>query len=103
MLSIFKKLFQKTNEGAVQAIENGAVIIDVRTRQEFKQGHIAGSKNIPLNEIRLQTEAIRKWNKPIVTVCFSGSRSAAAKGILRSAGIEAYNGGSWTSHRKKNL
>jgi len=97
MFAFFKRLFQKNSEGVEQALQKGAVIVDVRTKSEFEQGHVAGSKNIPLNEIKLKTEMIRKWNKPVVTVCRSGSRSAMAKGILQAAGIEVYNGGSWTS------
>jgi phage shock protein E len=101
MLSFFKRLFQKNNVGVEQALQKGAVIVDVRTKSEYDQGHFAGSKNIPLNEIKLKTEMIRKWNKAVVTVCRSGSRSAMAKGILQEAGIEVYNGGAWTSLNTK--
>jgi phage shock protein E len=101
MLSFFKRLFQKNNEGVEQALQKGAVIVDVRTKSEYDQGHVAGSKNIPLNEIKLKTEMIRKWNKPVVTVCRSGSRSAMAKGILQSASIEVYNGGAWSNLKTK--
>ena len=101
MLSFFKRFFQKNNEGLEQALQSGAVIVDVRTKSEYEQGHVAGSKNIPLNEIKLKTEMISKWNKPVITVCRSGSRSAMAKGILQAAGIEVYNGGPWTSLKSK--
>ena len=43
---------------------------------------------------------IRKWNKPVITVCLHGGRSAAAKSVLSAAGIEVYNGGLWYSLRK---
>ena len=95
MFSFLKRLLQKNNEGLEQAIQRGAVIVDVRTKPEFEQGHIAGSKNIPLNEIKLKTEMIRNWNKPVVTVCRSGNRSAIAQRILKTAGIDVYNGGAW--------
>lgn len=101
MLSFFKKLFQQNNAELDGAIQRGAVIVDVRTKQEFQQGHIAGSKNIPLNEIKLKLESIRKWDKPVITVCRSGSRSAMAKNQLQAAGIEVYNGGAWTSLNRK--
>lgn len=101
MLSFFKRFFQKNNGGLEQALQSGAVIVDVRTKSEYEQGHVAGSKNIPLNEIKLKTEMIRKWNKPVITVCRSGSRGAMAKGILQAAGIEVYNGGAWTSLKTK--
>lgn len=101
MLSFLKGLFKKNNEGLEQAFQKGAVIVDVRTKPEYQQGHVAGSKNIPLNEIKLKLETIRKWNKPVVTVCRSGSRSAMAKNVLKAAGIEVYNGGAWTSLNRK--
>lgn len=101
MISLLKKLFQKNNPPLEQIIQNGAVIVDVRTAQEYKQGHIQSSKNIPLNEIKLKLEQIRKWNKPVITVCRSGNRSSMAKGILKAAGIEVYNGGAWTNLKTK--
>ena len=97
MFSFIKRLFSTGNAGLSEALQQGAVILDVRTKAEFLQGHIAGSKNIPLNEIKLKADIIRQWNKPVVTVCRSGSRSAMAKTILKSAGIEVYNGGAWNA------
>jgi rhodanese-related sulfurtransferase len=47
------------------AINNGAAIIDVRTRQEFSGGHVAGSKNIPLQELGQHMASLPK-NKPVV-------------------------------------
>ena len=46
----------------------GAVIIDVRTRGEFQQGAIRGSKNIPLQNINTQIAAIKKLNKPVIKI-----------------------------------
>ena len=100
MLKFLKKLFTKDNSAILQAMDKGAVIIDVRTPNEFRQGHIRGSKNIPVNEIRSKVEMIKKWNKPVITVCLSGGRSAAAKTVLASAGVEVYNGGPWSSLQK---
>lgn len=97
MLSFLKNIFQNGTDGLADALQAGAVIVDVRTKAEYQQGHIAGSQNIPLDEIGLKTELIRRWNKPVITVCRSGSRSAMAKDILNAAGIQVYNGGAWTS------
>ena len=78
-------------------IENGALIVDVRTAGEYGQGHIEGSLNVPLDEI----EKAMSWmikDVPTVLVCASGSRSAAAAKILKANGFErVYNGGSWDS------
>jgi len=95
MFSFLKRLFIKDYTAILEALEKGAVIIDVRTPSEFKSGHIKGSKNIPVNEVGSKVDMISKWNKPVVTVCLSGGRSAAAKSTLASAGIDVYNGGPW--------
>jgi rhodanese-related sulfurtransferase len=94
MFSFLKKLFGPgTDFKALK--ENGAIFIDVRTPQEFDHGHIQGSKNIPLDKIQREVKAIKNMNKPIITVCKSGARSGMAKSILKSAGVEVYNGGPW--------
>lgn len=79
----------------------GAVIIDVRTKEEYRQGAIPGSKNIPLQIINSQITTIKKLNKPIITCCASGMRSGNAASILNNNGIESINGGGWTSLRAK--
>jgi phage shock protein E len=76
-------------------ISEGAVIIDVRTKEEFSRGHVRNSVNIPLDKLNNNIGKLNK-NKPIITCCASGSRSAMAKSILKSNGFEnVYNGGSW--------
>lgn len=97
MLSFLKGWFVRDNSKIEAALQNGAVILDVRSSSEYNQGHIQNSKNIPLNDISSKIELIKKWNKPVITVCQSGVRSAIAKSILASAGIEAHNGGAWTN------
>ncbi|WP_339917358.1 rhodanese-like domain-containing protein [Yeosuana marina] len=79
----------------------GAIIIDVRTKEEFRQGAIPGSKNIPLQTINSQINAIKKLNKPIIVCCASGMRSGNAASILNSNGIETINGGGWYSLSNK--
>jgi len=64
-------------------------IIDVRDADEFNDrlGHIAGAQLVPLSELRERLAAVPQ-DKPVVTVCQSGSRSGQATVILRQAGIE---------------
>ncbi|MFD2915558.1 rhodanese-like domain-containing protein [Psychroserpens luteus] len=78
-----------------------AVIIDVRTKGEYSQGAIPGSKNIPLQVINSKISDIKKLNKPVITCCASGMRSGSAASILKAQGIEAINGGGWLSLSKK--
>jgi rhodanese-related sulfurtransferase len=82
-------------------LQNGAVIIDVRSPQEFKGGNISGSLNIPLPELKRSLNKISR-EKVVITCCASGIRSASAKSILKSAGYpEVHNGGGWMSLNSK--
>ena len=86
-----------TDSARVQELlSDGAVIIDVRSPGEFQGGHVAGSKNIPLQEVGSKVNKLKKLNKPIVLCCASGNRSGQATNFLRSKGIDCENGGSWT-------
>jgi len=62
-------------------------LIDVRTSAEFKTGHIAGAKNIPLDRLEAGLKKVPK-DKPVVLVCRSGSRSRAGGRVLINAGYE---------------
>ena len=97
MLAFLQKIFGGNPVNYKELVSNGAVIVDVRSIGEFKSGHIPGSKNYPVENIRNKVNELKKLNKPVITVCRSGARSGMAKGILISAGIEVYNGGPWTS------
>lgn len=79
-----------------EMIKNGAVVVDVRTREEFRGGHVAGSTNIPLSELEKNIDKLKKMNKPVVLCCASGARSGQAKNILSSSGlVDCENGGGW--------
>ncbi len=101
MLALLKKLFGVASINYKELVSNGAIIVDVRSSGEYKAGHIPDSKNFPLDNIRSKVADLKKLNKPVITVCRSGARSGMAKGILKSSGIEVYNGGPWTSLKSK--
>ena len=88
---------KKKKEKIRAALENGAIIVDVRTANEFDSGHFPGSKNIPLHMLPTRLNEIKKWKKPVVVVCASGMRSGQAKVLLTANGVETYNAGSWMS------
>jgi len=75
--------------------EQKGTIIDVRSRGEFMGGNVAGSINIPLQDIPNKLDELKKMNGPLVLCCASGNRSGQAHGYLAQNGIECYNGGSW--------
>ena len=95
LLDIFG--FGKRKQQVREALENGGVIVDVRTPGEFSSGHVKGALNIPLDKINGQVERIKHMGKPIVLCCASGMRSGSATTMLKKQGVECYNGGSWHS------
>ena len=100
-MSLFMNLFSKAIEPDYNTlVKQGAMIVDVRTPGEFQGGHIRGSVNIPLDEIRDKAADLKSKNKVIITCCRSGSRSGMAASILEGEGIESYNGGPWDSLEK---
>jgi len=74
MFDFIKSLF-KGNGDVAKLVTEGAVIVDVTTKGEYQAGHIEYSRNIPLDNIKNEASALKKLNKPIVTVCRSGNRS----------------------------
>lgn len=86
-----------TNEKVKGLLEKGALIVDVRTPDEYRSGHITESVNIPLNLIPDKMNELKRKNKAIVTVCRSGARSGMAADLIKKAGLEAENGGPWNS------
>jgi len=83
-------------EDVREAVTNGALIIDVRTGGEYRGGHVAGSRNIPLDELEHALDTLPK-DKPIVFCCASGMRSGNAAHIAKARGFVALNGGPWTN------
>jgi phage shock protein E len=93
--------FGNKSKQIAEFIEKEAIIIDVRTYEEFAGGHIKNSKNIPLQVIESKINDIKKLNKPVIACCRSGNRSGMATRILKQNGIECINGGSWQSLQSK--
>lgn len=81
-----------------EALHNGAIVVDVRTPNEFDQGHVPKSLNIPIDRIPINAQRIKDMNKPVIFCCASRARSGAAVSKMKQFGVkEVYNGGSWIS------
>jgi rhodanese-related sulfurtransferase len=95
MFSI-KSLFTSATEvDFAELVKQGALILDVRTKGEFAQGHIKGSTNIPVDELKINLGKLKK-EQTIITCCRSGNRSAMAKSVLEQNGFkQVFNGGGW--------
>lgn len=100
MFKFIAKLFGKKGPSIGELLNDGACIIDVRTPQEYNAAHGEESRNVPLDSIPSKISSLRKEKNPIITCCVSGMRSGRAVKILKKAGIEAHNGGSWQSVEK---
>ncbi|OCH20049.1 sulfurtransferase [Aliivibrio fischeri] len=89
----FNSWSSERSEQAWEQVEQGALLIDVRTPGEFDQGHLDGATNYPLNTVDKAFAKIDK-DTPIVVYCQSGARSGKAMSYLKQVGFkEVYNGG----------
>ena len=79
----------------------GAVLLDVRSRGEYAQGHISGSCNIDVANIHTAPQVLKDKNAPLFVYCYSGARSGQAVAALKKmgysnvtniGGIAAYRG-----------
>lgn len=85
ILGLFAK--PATDEGVKEYMEtHGAVLLDVRTPQEYAEGHIPESRNIPLDTLELVEDNIPDMNTPIFVYCHSGARSSQASVLLERMG-----------------
>ena len=103
MLNTLKKLFGLGPAvNYAELVNEGAIILDVRSKGEFAGGHIKGAVNISVDVLRSNLSKLKDKDKPIITCCASGMRSASAKSILQSNGYtKVYNGGGWSSLQNK--
>ena len=102
MFDIIKELFNKEKTDYAKLVREGAVIVDVRSKNEYSAGHIKGSVNIPVEILKDNLSRLKDKNKTVITCCASGMRSASAKSILRSNGYSnVHNGGGWHSLNSK--
>ncbi len=90
-------LFKRKNMSAEikEYLEKGAVVLDVRTVEEWNEGHSEGAKHIVLQTIPNNVDEIKAWNKPVIAVCRSGARSGQATQFLQNHGVDVINGGPW--------
>lgn len=75
--------------------EKQGTIVDVRTPEEFMGGHVAGSINIPLQELNTRMNELKALQAPLILCCASGGRSGMATQLLTQHGIQCGNAGSW--------
>ena len=100
LLIVFK--YTRSNKTSYKELLNqGAIIIDVRSESEYKSGHIKNSINVPLKDLTYRINEFDKKDN-IVTVCAAGIRAESAKKFFESRGYNVANGGRWTNLKDLN-
>lgn len=98
MLDTINNLFGFKKTDYADLLKKGAIIVDVRSKEEFAGGHIKNSINIPVDQLANNLSRLKYKNKPIITCCASGMRSGSAKTMLLNNGYtDVHNGGGWGS------
>lgn len=69
-----------------EKIKAGALVVDVRTEDEFMDEAFPGAINIPVGALQTRMKELEPKDRPIVLYCASGARSALAARILKAAG-----------------
>jgi phage shock protein E len=85
-----------------QLIANGALVLDVRTQEEWDAGHLPTAKHLPVDQVVTRVDDVEEWaggkDKPIVVYCAMGGRAGRAQGALKAAGFaNVVNGGGYSS------
>lgn len=84
------QMFQKGDrfsQGIADAAKTtGAVLLDVRSQEEYQSGHVPGSVNCPVDRVRFLD---LPQDTPLFVYCYSGGRSARACGQLQSMGYQS--------------
>jgi phage shock protein E len=88
-LSAMKSATQTPPVDAKALVQAGALLIDVRTPEEFQSGHVEGAKNIPVSELDQRIGEFGPKEGMIVLYCRSGGRAGKAKSQLEAAGYMA--------------
>lgn len=93
IMSLFTACSKVSDEEIIlarTAVKEGALLLDVRTPKEYKERHISGAKNLPLDILDKVYTYLPK-DKAIVVYCRTGSRSEVAAKFLREQGWTVYD------------
>ncbi len=87
-------------KGLEAKIAAGATLLDVRTVEEYRRGHLEGAVNIALGTLRQRWVELDR-HKTYITCCSHGLRSVKAESLLKARGFKnVYNGGAWTDLKR---
>lgn len=80
-----------------ELVSQGALILDVRTAAEYREGHVPQALNLPVQELPARLHEVGPTERPIVVYCRSGGRSAQAAQLLTRAGYQVRDIGPMTA------
>ena len=103
-MGIFDFFKQPDINQGVQEYKNaaGAVLLDVRSPQEYREGHIPGSQNVPLQQLDNVEEVAENKETALYVYCHSGMRSRQAVSLLQAMGyINVHNIGGIAAYQGK--
>lgn len=73
---------------AVRLMNQGALVIDLRSKELYDAGHIVDSRNVPVAELETQADSLKKWrDRNVITYCDSGVNGASGARSLTKLGF----------------
>jgi rhodanese-related sulfurtransferase len=78
---------------AVRLMNQGALVIDLRSKDSFDAGHIVDARNVPVATLESQADSLKKWrDKNVITYCDTGSNGAgAARALIKLGFTKVFN------------
>jgi rhodanese-related sulfurtransferase len=78
---------------AVRLMNQGALVIDLRSKDLYDAGHIGDARNVPAAELESQADSLKKWrDKNVITYCDSGANGAsAARSLIKLGFTKVFN------------
>jgi rhodanese-related sulfurtransferase len=78
---------------AVRLMNQGALVIDLRSKELYDAGHIVDARNVPAAELVSQADSLKKWrDKNVITYCDSGTSGAnAARALIKLGFTKVFN------------
>jgi len=101
MFMLKRSGLQKNSASIQEALQQGALVVDVRSPGEYSMGAVPGSKNIPVSDLPRRLKELEP-TQSIVVCCASGGRSAMAASILKANGFnQVQDAGPWQNAMKR--
>jgi rhodanese-related sulfurtransferase len=78
---------------AVRLMNQGALVIDLRSKELYDAGHILDARNVPAAELESQADFLKKWrDKSVITYCDNGAHGAgAARSLMKLGFTKVFN------------